>query len=150
MSGKSPAIPERKSPDWTKWAAEHPLHKAVLGPGNPSKGDIQRRVDQMVDWISEGLPRRLRLRRATEQWGISERRCDELIKAANDQIRKSWEIERPNFMSEQLDRLESLYLISVERNQLNVAVSCLHAMQRMTGCDGSSRPPSVTHRSHHS
>ena len=49
---------------------------------------------------------------------------------------------------EQLDRLESLYLLSVERNQLNVAVSCLHAMQRMTGCDGAHRPPSVTYTKH--
>ncbi|KZR86270.1 hypothetical protein MITS9509_03509 [Synechococcus sp. MIT S9509] len=141
----SQSVPDRKSPEWAKWAAEHPLHKAVIG--QPSKGDIQRRVDQMVDWISQGLPRRMRLRHAAEHWGISERRCDELIKAANDQIRRTWEIERPNFMAEQLDRLEALYLLAVERNQLNVAQGCLNAMQRMTGVDGT---PSVTYRAHHS
>ena len=142
----SQSVPDKKSPEWAKWAAEHPLHKAVIG--HPSKGDIQRRVDQMVDWISQGLPRRMRLRHAKEHWGISEGRCDFVIKAANDQIRRTWEIERPNFMAEQLDRLESLYLLSVERNQLNVAMGCLNTMQRMTGCDGANRPPSVPYTKH--
>lgn len=138
------SVPERNSPEWAEWAAAHPLHKAVIG--QVRKGDIQLRVDQMVDWIGSGLPRSKRIRKAQEHWGIKIDRCDQIIKLANAQIRAHWQSERPDFMAEQLDRLENLYLLAVERNQLNVAQGCLNSMQRMTGCDGAHRPPSIPYR----
>ena len=64
-------------------------------------------------------------------------------------IRQCWEVERPDFMVEQLARLEELYLLAIERNQLAVAAGCINTMARLTGVDQSMRVPS-TYRSHHS
>ena len=72
--------------------------------GKPGALDQGKRVHQMVVLIGQGLLRAKRLRYAAEEWWISARQCENLIALANEQIRKTWEIERPGLMASQQER----------------------------------------------
>ena len=143
----SQSVPDKDSPEWAQWAAEHPLHKAVCG--NADAVVQQQRINQLMELIGKGIPRTKRVQFCRDNWGVSDRQIEVILQKTNKAIRQCWEVERPDFMVEQLARLEELYLLAIERNQLAVAAGCINTMARLTGVDQSMRVPS-TYRSHHS
>jgi len=141
----SQPVPDKSSPEWAQWAAEHPLHKAVCG--NADAVVQQQRINQLMELIGKGIPRTKRVQFCRDNWGVSDRQIEKILQKTNIAIRECWEVERPDFMVEQLQRLEELYLLAIERNQLAVAAGCINTMARLTGTDPSMRVPS-TYRSY--
>ena len=84
-------MPDKDSPEWAEWAAEHPLHKAVCG--NADAVVQQQRINQLMELIGKGTPRTKRVQFCRDNWGISDRQIEKILQKTNIAIRQCWEVE---------------------------------------------------------
>lgn len=137
-------IPSKKSPIRAKWEAEHPYHKEVVGIGNKTLNEI--RVEMIMTWITEGLPRAKRLRKCAEEFGLRQRALDNLLARANRKIQERFMVDRADFVSEKLSQLEDLYQACLKHKQYAAATGVQNTIARFTGIDG---PPSTSNGNSH-
>ncbi len=130
---KASTIPAMGSTSWDQWACDHPLHKAIHGQGNAAL--TEQRVNQLVSWICQGLPRFQRLRICSEQWGVSSRRYDTIHAMAVKRMREQFDAQRADFVAEKLGQLEDIYRRAYECGQLSAAVGALKMALRVAGAD---------------
>ena len=133
-------IPDKDSPGWETWAAEHPLHKAVVGP-RPSQAVIALRVEQMVGWIGSCRTRPTMLQMAAEQWGVSTRSVDTLHAEAVRELKRKFNQDRPDFLSQKLEQLEHLIQAGLDSGQLSAAAGAMNLLLKATGCDDPTKQP---------
>ena len=67
---------------------------------NSTQAEVELRVIRCSRIISNGGRRSDVLRYASENWGVSERTVDSYLKKAREQIRKDWDIERPQMVAD--------------------------------------------------
>ena len=126
-------IPDRDSPEWETWAAEHPLHKLVIG-AKPNKANIALRVEQMVRWISTCRTRTTILQLAAEQWGVSTRSVDTLHAEAVRELKNKFTQDRPDYLVQKMEQLEHLVQTAIDAGQLSAAAGAMGLLLRAAGC----------------
>jgi hypothetical protein len=68
---------------------------------------------------------------ARKEWGLSDRQTRRLVSMARERIRADWELERTDFLAQQLSTLTDLQLRAMQRGELAVALGCINAKARL-------------------
>ena len=133
-------IPDKDSPGWEAWAAEHPLHKAVVGP---KAGQIvmAKRLDQCLQWISTCRTRPTMLQLCAEYWGVTERQFETVHAEAVRQLKAKFSQERPDYLVQKMSQLEHLIQAGLDSDQLSAAAGAMSLLLRATGCDDPTKQP---------
>ena len=113
-----------------------------MAPPKGRTAAVQHRIEQIVEWICEGMPRRMILTEARRKWGVSDDVIDGYSADARKIVRAMWDIKREDFVSEQMAALEHLAHLAVKSKQFSAAAGARATMARMVGVD------SVKHGGH--
>jgi hypothetical protein len=97
--------------------------------------EIERRVDVVLQMICEGTPRRLIHTELCAKWGVSGATIDEYSTRARKILRKMWDVNREDFVAEQLAALEHLAHLAAKGKQYSAAAGARATMARLTGTD---------------
>ena len=133
-------IPDKDSPAWEAWAAEHPLHKAVVGP---KAGQVvtAMRIEQCLRWISTCRTRPTMLQLCSEHWGVTERQFETIHAEAIRRLKEKFNVDRPDFLSAKLEQLEHIVQAGIDSGQLSAAAGAMNLLLRATGCDDPTKQP---------
>jgi nitrogen fixation-related uncharacterized protein len=132
-------IPDKGSPEWDAWAAEHPLHKAVVGR-KATQAITAMRVEQCLRWISTCRTRPTMLQLCAEHWGVNQRQFDDIHAEAVRRLKEKFNQDRPDFLSQKLEQLEHLIQAGLDSGQLSAAAGAMGMLLRSTGCDQPTPP----------
>ena len=95
----------------------------------------QQRIEQIVEWICEGMPRRMILTEARRKWGVADDTIDGYTADARKIVRQMWEMSREEFVSQQMAALEHLSHLAIKSKQFSAAAGARATMARMVGVD---------------
>lgn len=112
--------------------------------GKPSsKLDRLQRITVIQGWLADGKTTREILQLAADRWDLAQRTAYDAINAARRQMFEQFTIDRPDFLAQQLERLEVLANKSIEQNQPSAALGCFKEMHALLGlyAGGSGRLP---------
>jgi len=97
-----------------------------------SAAEFEVRAQKFATLISEGYSRSDCIRHGTETWGITVRTCENYLRRAHQLIREDWDnISRPQLLANLFSQTARLHRLAIEKNNLNVAVSCIHAAAKL-------------------
>jgi hypothetical protein len=97
--------------------------------------EYERRVQECLELISVGKPRRVIHAQACSKYGVSGDQVDRYMDAARKILRKLWDVRREDFVAEQMSALEHLADLATEGKQYSAAAGARATMARMVGVD---------------
>jgi len=101
--------------------------------GRSTAAAVNFRVDTVYGLLCDGKSRGEILRFSSENWKISDRQTDELIRRARIALEKDAELSRPAFLAEVLGRLRNYEQQAARRGQMMVAVNCVRLQCELVG-----------------
>ena len=96
-----------------------------------SKIEIDIRVQKLSRIIARGGRRSDCLRYARENWGVSEGTVDNYLKKAREDIKKDWDMERPQMIADLLAQLSTLQMEARSSGQFNIALGCINTAAKL-------------------
>ena len=90
-------------------------------------------LGQIQQWINNGWPRFRIYDTAHKLYGVSRQDVNEIVSSIRDETRRSFQIDRPEFVSQQLERLESLAAKAIEDGNLSVALGAYREIHALIG-----------------
>lgn len=93
------------------------------------------RVDQVIEWLAQGLRRQEMIPLAKTHWRLGVDGLDDLIEKAKDKMIAEHEKEYKDIVPRTLKQLESLYLDCKIARDRRTAVAVLERRNRMLGLD---------------
>ena len=101
--------------------------------GRRTAAETAFRVNTVYGLLCDGKSRGEIVQFSTENWKLSTRQTDELIKRAREAIEKDCELSRPAFLAEVLARLRNYEQQAARRGQLMVAVNSVRLQSELVG-----------------
>ena len=98
-----------------------------------TNAEVTLRVNTIYGLLCDGKSRGDIQQFAAENWKLSIRQTDELIKRAREALEKDAELSRPAFLAEVLGRLRNYEQQAARRGQLMVAVNCVRLQTELVG-----------------
>ena len=95
--------------------------------------EVALRVNTIYGLLCDGKSRGEIQQFAAENWKLSIRQTDELLKRAREALEKDAELSRPAFLAEVLGRLRNYEQQAARRGQLMVAVNCVRLQTELVG-----------------
>ena len=90
--------------------------------------EVERRVQQVYEWMSEAKSRPTIMRLAAENWGsgTSERNLEEYMRRARKRILEDWsEVDRKEFVASALQTMQRVAELSIEQRQHSNAIGAV-------------------------
>ena len=81
--------------------------------------------------IANGGRRSDCVRYASENWGVGERSVDKYLEIAREELKKDWDMERPQMIADLLAQYASLAKEARKSGQLTVALGCINSMAKV-------------------
>jgi len=102
-----------------------------MGASESSKIEIDVRVQKLSRIIARGGRRSDCLRYARENWGVSEATVDNYLKKAREEIKKDWDIERPQMIADLLAQCSTLQMEARNAGQFNIALGAINTAAKL-------------------
>jgi hypothetical protein len=100
-----------------------------------SKATIEKRVEAIVTAILEGRRSPSIIATAMQQYKVGEPQAYKYYHAALKRIRASFDEQLPDYIKAHLARLEHIYKIAMERNELKPALAAMKQISDLLGLD---------------
>ena len=102
-----------------------------MAASESSKIEIDLRVQKLSRIIATGGRRSDCLRYARENWGVSEGTVDNYLKKARDEIKKDWDIERPQMIADLLAQCSTLQMEARRAGQFHIALGAINTAAKL-------------------
>ena len=102
-----------------------------MAASESSKIEIDLRVQKLSRIIDRGGRRSDCLRYARENWGVSEATVDNYLKKARDDIKKDWDIERPQMIADLLAQCSTLQMEARRAGQFHIALGAINTAAKL-------------------
>ena len=81
--------------------------------------------------IANGGRRSDCVRYASENWGVGERSVDKYLEIARDELKKDWDMERPQMIAELLAQCSTLQMEARRAGQFNIALGAINTAAKL-------------------
>jgi hypothetical protein len=98
---------------------------------NTTQAETLMRAQRFARIIANGGRRSDCLRYAAENWGVSERTCDDYLALARDQLKADWDIERPQMIADLLSQCSTLQIEARRAGQYHIALGAINTAARL-------------------
>ena len=102
-----------------------------MAASESSKIEIDLRVQKLSRIIATGGRRSDCLRYARENWGVSEATVDNYLKKAREDIKKDWDIERPQMIADLLAKCSTLQMEARRAGQFHIALGAINTAAKL-------------------
>ena len=102
-----------------------------MAASESSKIEIDLRVQKLSRIIATGGRRSDCLRYARENWGVSEATVDNYLKKAREDIKKDWDIERPQMITDLLAQCSTLQMEARRAGQFHIALGAINTAAKL-------------------
>ena len=102
-----------------------------MAASESSKIEIDLRVQKLSRIIATGGRRSDCLRYARENWGVSEATVDNYLKKAREDIKKDWDIERPQMIGDLLAQCSTLQMEARRAGQFHIALGAINTAAKL-------------------
>ena len=102
-----------------------------MAASESSKIEIDLRVQKLSRIIATGGRRSDCLRYARENWGVSENTVDNYLKKAREDIKKDWDIERPQMIADLLAQCSTLQMEARRAGQFHIALGAINTAAKL-------------------
>ena len=102
-----------------------------MAASESSKVEIDLRVQKLSRIIATGGRRSDCLRYARENWGVSEATVDNYLKKAREDIKKDWDIERPQMIADLLAQCSTLQMEARRAGQFHIALGAINTAAKL-------------------
>ena len=102
-----------------------------MAASESSKIEIDLRVQKLSRIIATGGRRSDCLRYARENWGVSEATVDNYLKKAREDIKKDWDIERPQMIADLLAQCSTLQMEARRAGQVHIALGAINTAAKL-------------------
>ena len=102
-----------------------------MAASESSKIEIDLRVQKLSRIIATGGRRSDCLRYARENWGVSEATVDNYLKKAREEIKKDWDIERPQMIADLLAQCSTLQMEARRAGQFHIALGAINTAAKL-------------------
>ena len=102
-----------------------------MAASESSKIEIDLRVQKLSRIIATGGRRSDCLRYARENWGVSEATVDNYLKKAREDIKKDWDIERPQMIADLLAQCSTIQMEARRAGQFHIALGAINTAAKL-------------------
>ena len=102
-----------------------------MAASESSKIEIDLRVQKLSRIIATGGRRSDCLRYARENWGVSEATVDNYLKKVREDIKKDWDIERPQMIADLLAQCSTLQMEARRAGQFHIALGAINTAAKL-------------------
>ena len=81
--------------------------------------------------IANGGRRSDCVRYASENWGVGERSVDKYLEIARDELKKDWDMERPQMIADLLAQCSTLQLEARRSGQYHIALGAINTAAKL-------------------
>ena len=89
------------------------------------------RAQRFARIIANGGRRSDCVRYASENWGVGERTVDEYLKLARDELKKDWDMERPQMIADLLAQCSTLQMAARRSGQYHIALGAINTAAKL-------------------
>lgn len=126
----------REGPEWERFCADHPLHKAVAGPKG-SAVICEARAEVVLDLLSQAKSSNSIIRFGAEQWGLGSRNMEKVIAQATAAFKQRLADDRPDYIAQMVARVEGMIEEAAADRQYSAAAGLLSILGRWLYLDPS-------------
>ena len=96
-----------------------------------TKAETIVRSQKFARIIANGGRRSDCVRYASENWGVGERTVDEYLKLARDELKKDWDMERPQMIADLLAQCSTLQMEARRSGQYHIALGAINTAAKL-------------------
>ena len=97
------------------------------------KIDKSARIAALQLWVDQGWPAHRLKQKAADLWGISADETDALLDEIRSANKDALSINRPEFLAQQMTRIEALAAKAMEADNLTVALGAFKELHLLAG-----------------
>ena len=90
------------------------------------------RAQRFARIIANGGRRSDCVRYASENWGVGERSVDKYLEIARDELKKDWDMERPQMIADLLAQCSTLQMEARRSGQYHIALGAINTAAKLT------------------
>ena len=89
------------------------------------------RAQRLARIIANGGRRSDCVRYASENWGVGERSVAKYLQIARSELKKDWDMERPQMIAELLAQCSTLQMEARRAGQINIALGAINTAAKL-------------------
>ena len=89
------------------------------------------RAQRFARIIANGGRRSDCVRYASENWGVGERSIDKYLEIARDELKKDWDMERPQMIADLLAQCSTLQMEARRSGQFHIALGAINTAAKL-------------------
>lgn len=89
------------------------------------------RAQRFARIIANGGRRSDCVRYASENWGVGERSVDKYLEIARDELKKDWDMERPQMIADLLAQCSTLQMEARRSGQFHIALGAINTAAKL-------------------
>ena len=89
------------------------------------------RAQRLARIIANGGRRSDCVRYASENWGVGERSVDKYLEIARDELKKDWDMERPQMIADLLAQCSTLQMEARRSGQFHIALGAINTAAKL-------------------
>lgn len=89
------------------------------------------RAQRFARIIANGGRRSDCVRYASENWGVGERSVDKYLEIARDELKKDWDMERPQMIADLLAQCSTLQMEARRAGQYHIALGAINTAAKL-------------------
>ena len=89
------------------------------------------RAQRFARIIANGGRRSDCVRYASENWGVGERSVDKYLEIARDELKKDWDMERPQMIADLLAQCSTLQIEARRSGQYHIALGAINTAAKL-------------------
>ena len=89
------------------------------------------RAQRFARIIANGGRRSDCVRYASENWGVGERSVDKYLEMARDELKKDWDMERPQMIADLLAQCSTLQMEARRSGQYHIALGAINTAAKL-------------------
>jgi len=96
-----------------------------------TKAETIVRSQKFARIIANGGRRSDCVRYASENWGVGERSVDKYLEIARDELKKDWDMERPQMVADLLAQCSTLQMEARRSGQYHIALGAINTAAKL-------------------
>ena len=89
------------------------------------------RAQRFARIIANGGRRSDCVRYASENWGVGERSVDKYLEIARDELKKDWDMERPQMIADLLAQISTIQMEARRSGQYHIALGAINTAAKL-------------------
>ena len=96
-----------------------------------TKAETVIRAQKFARIIANGGRRSDCVRFASENWGVGERSVDKYLEIAREELKKDWDLERPQMIADLLSQCSTLQMEARRAGQYHIALGAINTAAKL-------------------